>query len=129
MPRPARILLVEDDSDLSACLEVVLAEAGYLVDLVPDGTTAVAACAHPPALALVDFYLPGSLSGGELVRALRSVCPRGTRILIMSGLRESAETRRAGADGYLEKPFDIDFLLETLRYHLAPPPEDTPSPP
>jgi DNA-binding response OmpR family regulator len=52
----------------------------------------------------------------------------GTRILIMSGLRESAETRQAGADGYLEKPFDIDFLLETLRYHLMRPSDDTPSP-
>ena len=115
MPRPARILLVEDDSDLAACLEVVLVEAGYLVDLVSDGTSALAACARQPALVLVDFYLPGPLSGGELVRALRRVCAPGTRILIMSGLRESDETREAGADGYLEKPFDIDFLLETLR--------------
>jgi DNA-binding response OmpR family regulator len=129
MPHPARILLIEDDSDLAACLEVVLAEAGYLVDLVSDGTAALSACAQPPALVLVDFYLPGTLSGGELVHALRKICPRDTRILIMSGLRESAETRQAGADGYLEKPFDIDFLLEKLRYHIvAPPPEETPSP-
>ncbi|HEX2568003.1 MAG TPA: response regulator [Polyangia bacterium] len=128
MPRPARILLVEDDSDLAACLEVVLAEAGYLVDLVSDGPSALAACVRQPALVLVDFYLPGTLSGGELVRALRKTCRLGTRIIIMSGLRESAETRQAGADGYLEKPFDIDFLLETLRHHLMPPPDDTPSP-
>jgi DNA-binding response OmpR family regulator len=128
MSRPPRILLVEDDSDLAACLEVVLAEAGYLVDLVSDGAAALAVCARQPALVLVDFHLPGSLSGGELVRALRRACPIETHILIMSGLRESAETRQAGADGYLEKPFDIDFLLETLRYHLTPRPDDTPSP-
>ena len=119
MTQHRRILLVEDDEDLGTCLSTVLEEAGYLVTIAPDGPSAVAACAERPALALVDYHLPGEPSGGELVKAVRAACPPETRVLIMSAQREIAErSRETGADGYLEKPFDIDQLLSTVESNL-----------
>lgn len=124
-----RVLLVEDDVDLSACLALVLEEANYLVTVASDGEAALQACAEGPALALVDIHLPGEPTGPELVRAIRARCPPGTRVLMMSAQRERPEvTRAAGADGYLEKPFDIDELLRTVERHLGAQTAAHPSP-
>jgi DNA-binding response OmpR family regulator len=119
-PTP-RILLIEDDLDLGACLGVVLEEVGYLVTVATNGSDALAACRQAPALVLVDYYLPGEPSGADLVRALRDATSPSTRVLIMSAEREvQSRAEEAGADGYLEKPFDIDVLLRTVERQVGP---------
>src|SRR5438552_206638 len=105
----ARILLVEDDPDLAASVAAILEEEGHEVTIADDGATALA-CADPaPALALIDYHLPGTPSGRALVEALRRRCGQRTRVVLLSGEPDLAwRADELGADGHLEKPFAID---------------------
>jgi two-component system, OmpR family, response regulator len=117
---PPRILLVEDDPDLAASMAAILEDGGYQVEIAHDGPTSLAAAHAELALLLVDYHLPGEPTGKALVGALRDCCGPRTRVLIISAEREVEErAREAGADGYLEKPFNIEALLETVRRHVS----------
>jgi CheY-like chemotaxis protein len=110
------ILIVEDDVDLVACLRAVLEGDRRSVIAVGEGAAALAACEQVPLLALVDLHIPGELSGAELVAALRARLPGHAPIILLSAERDLAlRARELGADGGLEKPFDIDDLLRIVR--------------
>lgn len=114
------ILLVEDDADLAASLQVVFEQAGYSVMTAVSGPEAVEASRRGPALVLLDYYLPGEPTGRLLVDAIRSYLAPGTKILLLSAARDvRSVTEETGADGYLEKPFDIDLLLRTIERALV----------
>jgi DNA-binding response OmpR family regulator len=110
------ILIVEDDEDLVAVLRSVLEEDGYQVLSASDGAVALSACRERPVLALVDLHLPGELTGAQLVSALRFDLPADARLVLLSGERDvAARALELGADGALEKPFDIEELLRLVR--------------
>lgn len=122
-----RILLVEDDARIARSLIPALEREGYVVDRVDrldDAREAVAS--HGYTLAIVDLTLPDG-SGLDLVRVLSGLRER-PRVLILT---VDGETRSrvagldAGADDYLQKPFDVDELLARLRAlrRRAPTPE------
>jgi two-component system response regulator AtoC len=74
--------------------------------------------AEAPALVLLDLQMP-ELSGQEALVQLRRL-PRHTPVVFMSaGLWSRVEAARCGADGYLEKPFDLDHLLGLVARYCA----------
>jgi two-component system response regulator PhoP len=108
-----RILIVEDEPSLSEQLRSSLTQAGYAVDLAPDGLEGqYLATEYPYDLAIVDLGLP-KLTGVELIASLRErqiVLP----ILILtarSHWRDKVEGLEAGADDYLTKPFQMEELV------------------
>ncbi|KAA2265743.1 response regulator transcription factor [Solihabitans fulvus] len=112
-----RILVVEDDTDLSNLLGRLLTDEGYLVDRVHDGHTALhrVLTDHHDVL-LVDRGLP-AIDGLDLITRLRR---RGvtTPALVLSARGTPGDRVQgldAGAEDYLPKPFDIDELLARLR--------------
>jgi two-component system, OmpR family, response regulator MprA len=116
---PSRILVVEDDSDLTHALELELEHAGYAVRTVGDGPGALQAEAEWRAdLVVLDLGLP-SLDGLEVCRRLRSATH--APILILTA-RDAVEDRvrglDAGADDYLVKPFALDELMARVRAAL-----------
>jgi CheY-like chemotaxis protein len=112
------ILIVEDDVDLVACLRELLEEDGREVLHAVDGDTALAACARDPALVLVDLHLPGQLRGRALVAAMRERLSPAVRILLLTADRDVPRWAAAlGVDGFLEKPFEIDALLDIIHQH------------
>jgi CheY-like chemotaxis protein len=109
------ILIVEDDEDLVACLRAVLENGRRSVVAVRDGVSALAEARHRPFMALVDLHIAGELTGAELVRRLREQLAPGTRLILLSAERDlSLRAHELGADGSLEKPFDIDDLLRLV---------------
>lgn len=113
-PRVRDILVVEDESAVREMLSEALWEGGYSVDDVGDGEEAVASLRQGHyRLLLLDLLLPG-LDGMGVLQALRAApALRPAAILVLSGLRDRADIRRAleaGADDYLTKPFDLDDL-------------------
>ena len=117
----ARVLIVDDNSDMRAYLNRLLA-GNFQIETVGDGIAALrSARAQPPALVLTDVMLPG-LDGLGLTRALR-VDPRTRDIpIIMLSARAGEEHRieglQAGADDYLVKPFSARELRARIAAHI-----------
>jgi two-component system, OmpR family, response regulator len=112
-----RILLIEDDRMIGAAVERALKDAGYAVDWVTNGATAIeAALTESYDLALLDLGLP-TPDGLEVLRRFR----RSSNMLpvIIVTARDAVEDRidglDLGADDYLVKPFAIRELLARMR--------------
>jgi DNA-binding response OmpR family regulator len=107
-----RVLIVEDDSNLSALLRENLLFEGFEVDCVADGDLVLSrAKAFMPDLVVLDLMLPNR-NGFELCGSLRR--NGRTPILIVSARSQKADKLRGlnlGADDYITKPFDLDEFL------------------
>jgi DNA-binding response OmpR family regulator len=118
------ILVAEDDPDLRALVDVLLANAGYRAAAVGSGTELLCRAAeHPPRLVILDVRMPG-LSGLDVCRLLRAD-PRtsGCAVLMVSShaaADDVAAGRAAGADDYLAKPFTPRQLLDRVTRMLEP---------
>src|ERR1700738_1322452 len=112
-----RLLLVEDEHDIQTFLKQALAEAGYQLDVAPDGKTAEAlATAASYDILIVDLGLPDQ-DGISLILRLRNMGAHAP-VLILSARRSVDDRVRGleqGGDDYLTKPFALAALLARLR--------------
>lgn len=111
-----RVLLIEDDKEVSAYLRRGLKELGIAVDFVADGTDGLQLARGSEYDALIiDRMLPG-LDGLEIIRRLRGEGVR-TPVLILSALSHVDERimgLHAGGDDYLTKPYVLAELHARL---------------
>ena len=112
-----RILLVEDDQDLSRQLKRALGEAGYVVDHAPDGEDAqFLGETEPYDAVILDLGLPKVDGVSVLERWRRGHVSTPVLILTARGAwSEKVAGFDAGADDYLTKPFHTEELLARLR--------------
>ena len=112
-----RILLVEDDADLSRQLKQSLTDAGYAVDHAPDGEEAQFLGDTEPYDAIVlDLGLPKIDGVSVLERWRKDGMSSPVLILTARGAwSEKVAGFDAGADDYLTKPFHTEELLARLR--------------
>ena len=112
-----RILLVEDDPDLSRQLKLALADAGYAVDHAPDGEEAqFLGETEPYDAVILDLGLPKVDGVSVLERWRRQNMATPVLILTARGAwSEKVAGFDAGADDYLTKPFHTEELLARLR--------------
>src|SRR6185312_15388559 len=112
-----RILLVEDDPDLSRQLKLALADAGYAVDHAPDGEEAqFLGETEPYDAVILDLGLPKVDGVSVLERWRRENMATPVLILTARGAwSEKVAGFDAGADDYLTKPFHTEELLARLR--------------
>jgi response regulator RpfG family c-di-GMP phosphodiesterase len=122
MPRP-RILLVDDDRRVRQLVGLTLPADDYELSFAEEGTDAirVAQQTHPD-LILLDYAMPG-LHGVDVCAAIRSDSGlAGTPIIMLTGHGDD-DTRqrsiRAGANGFLTKPFSPIALEQTIRSLLG----------
>lgn len=115
------VLIVEDDPDLLALMEMILSESGRRVRTAQEGRAALARVAEEmPGLILLDMRMPG-MNGWEFAREFRarhdSACP-----IVVVTAAENARRRaeEIGADGWLPKPFDLDEVLALVARFLGP---------
>ncbi len=121
MNTTAKVLLIEDSSNLAASLQQVLTDEGHEVLLEKRGDAGLArARSGSFDVVLTDMKLPG-LDGLELVRELHTAKPRLPIILMTAhGTTESAiEATKFGAYDYLLKPFEMPELLELVNKAVA----------
>ena len=119
----SRILVVEDNPLNLKLVRDVLGASGYDVVSAASGEEALRIAAEqPPDLVLMDLQLPG-IDGTETMRRLR----RGplspdvpvVAVTAFAMVGDHAEARRAGFDGYLEKPISVHTLLEQVEDSLT----------
>jgi DNA-binding response OmpR family regulator len=112
--KTGRILIVEDDFDISNLLRIFFDGEGYDVEVASRGTDALAAARQMhPNLIILDILLP-DMDGYAVCKELR-MRPRTRHIPIIFLTRKDDRSDRIsglelGADDYITKPFDIEEL-------------------
>jgi two-component system KDP operon response regulator KdpE len=125
---PGRILVIDDEMQITRVLRAALSAQGYDVRTANDPEEGLRLLADwPPDLVITDLMMPG-MSGVDVCRAVRS---RGATPVVVLSVREhersKVEALDAGADDYVTKPFSIQELLARVRAHLRRAPERTAS--
>ncbi len=115
------ILVVEDDPDLLALMEMILDGEGYRVRTAREGGEALVRVAEEmPGLVFLDMRMPG-MNGWEFAREFRSRHGAPCPIVVVTAAEDAR--RRAeeiAAQGWLAKPFEISDVLAAARYAGAP---------
>jgi two-component system KDP operon response regulator KdpE len=119
MTNPARILVVDDEPQLTRVLRTGLTSRGYDVRAAADGLAGFEAFNDwHPDLVITDLAMP-NVDGLELCRRLRAVSQVPIIVLSAKGEEETkVEALDTGADDYVTKPFGIDELLARVRASL-----------
>ncbi len=119
----SRILIVEDDVDISNMLNIYFKGQGYDVDLALGGPDALEKTrAGLPHLIVLDIMLPG-IDGYEVCRILRTQTRTSHIPIIFLTQRDERSDKlqglELGADDYITKPFDIEELKLRVQNAIA----------
>ncbi|MCP1661559.1 MAG: response regulator [Methanocalculus sp. MSAO_Arc1] len=122
------ILVVEDSTTQAEYLRRILEGEGYRVDTVSDGDSALARISlETPDLVLSDIVMPG-MSGFELCEKIKATFD--IPVFLVTQLYDPEDVVHgvaSGADNFIIKPFDPDFILDRIRefFQTAGTPEET----
>mgnify|MGYP000719929929 FL=1 len=109
-----KILIVEDDADISALLVKIMEGAGYQVRQAFSGTEALFCMERElPDCVLLDLMLPG-MTGEEVLEQIRQEQKKEMPVLILSAkvsVQDKVKLLRLGADDYITKPFDPEEVI------------------
>jgi len=121
-----RILIVDDERQITRVLSRGLSARGYEVHVAADGEAALQTFGDwHPDLVITDLAMP-NMNGLELCRRLRAISEVPIIVLSVKGEeRAKVEALDAGADDYVTKPFGIDELLARIRATLRRTPVST----
>lgn len=121
--RPATILYIEDNPENRLLIRRILMVEGFSILEAEDAAHALEMVkSNPPDLILIDINLPGT-DGYTLTAQLRDnpdlqdVPIVALTANVMRGDRE--RSLKAGCDGYIQKPIDVDALPRQIRAFLA----------
>src|SRR5437773_10666219 len=115
----ARVLVVDDEPQITRVLRTVLTSQGYQVRTAAEGEAALTNFAEwRPELVITDLYMP-HMDGVELCRRIRAISTVPIIVLSVKGEeRTKVEALDLGAEDYVTKPFGIDELLARVRAAL-----------
>lgn len=113
-----RVLIIEDDNQVSGLLQDLLGEI-YDIDVAYSGTEGLLLFEMKPFdIVLLDMMLPG-LGGSNVLKKIREKSQ--VPIIMLTAMNDKkliSETLLNGADDYLTKPFDVDELLARISVQL-----------
>jgi len=112
----ARILVIEDEADISAFIKRGLMLQGYAVDVAAGGQEGLMIFRDtPPDAVLLDLMLPG-MDGVEVCKRIRAVSEDVPIIMLtaLDSVGDKVQGLESGADDYITKPFAFDELSARL---------------
>ena len=114
-----RILCADDDPGLQDVFPLIFSRAGYEVTMVDNGEQLLENEFVLPDLFLLDKQLSG-VDGMKICRFLKGQdSTRDIPVIIVSASPNLDEqAKAAGADGFIEKPFKMKFMLELLKKYI-----------
>jgi len=115
----SRVLVVDDEPQITRVLRTVLTSQGYQVRTAGEGESALLSFNEwRPELVITDLYMP-RMDGVELCRRIRAVSNVPIIVLSVKGEeRTKVDALDSGADDYVTKPFGIDELMARVRAAL-----------
>jgi two-component system KDP operon response regulator KdpE len=119
MTEHSRILVVDDETQITRVLRTSLSAQAYDIRVANDGEMALEIMKDwSPNLIITDLAMP-NLNGVELCRRVRAVSEIPIVVLSVRGEeRQKIEALDAGADDYVTKPFSMNELLARVRANL-----------
>lgn len=128
-----KILVIDDEPMVREAVGRVLTNEGYAVAFAQDGSSAIAALNQdPPDAILLDLMMPG-MNGRQFLSALRSDLGLAVPVVVMTAVHGLGQRAISlGATDVVEKPFDVDELLNKValavfRAHQPEPAADPPT--
>ncbi len=117
----SKVLIIEDDDDILSIMEYMLKDEGYEVVLSADGGILADLNSIKPDLILLDEWLAAE-RGSDLCRQIKSKpATASIPVVLVSGLMHlETVAREAGADGYIQKPFDVDNFNKIISAIVQP---------
>ncbi len=117
------ILAVDDMRSMRELVQSVLEKRGYTVSTAEDGLKALAAAQKAPFdLIIADINMP-NLDGVDLIKHLRGLPGYETTPILMLTTESADEKKRAartaGANGWIQKPFNPERLANAVEKTLA----------
>ncbi|MES2265538.1 MAG: response regulator [Bacteroidota bacterium] len=117
-----RILAVDDDHDILEVLQFILEDSGYEVETLSDGHKLMTTIQEKhPDLILLDIML-GNMDGRELCKEVkRQISTHNIPVIMISASHNVGTTlnQENGPNDFIEKPFDINVLLNSVKKHLS----------
>jgi two-component system cell cycle response regulator DivK len=114
------VLVVDDDESILEVVKIVLEEEGYVVTAISDYEEIdQEIVAKSPDIIVLDIYMPGR-NGAEITRQLKThqYSAHIPIIIASAGTELKSIAEQVGADGYLEKPFEIEELVAVIKNHI-----------
>lgn len=116
-----KILIVDDDVSILDALALILEEVGYMVATTIKGDeTYIKVAEFNPDLILLDVLMSGN-DGRYICKKLKSSEESNHIPIIMISAHPSAEKsiRECGADAFIAKPFETEYLIQTVKRYLS----------
>lgn len=115
------ILIADDDVGIVDAISLMLEMEGYHVTFTYDGATVNAVAQKPVDLILLDICMAGH-DGRDICRQLKSNdATKNIPVLMISASRDVKKSAfEAGADDFLEKPFEMNMLIDKVCHLVQP---------
>jgi two-component system alkaline phosphatase synthesis response regulator PhoP len=118
----AKVLVVDDESEITEIVETFLTDAGYKVAVANSGSEAIKkAKEFKPDIILLDIMMPGTDGYAVCQQIKKEAAFANTPVIFLSGKDREEDMGRsfkAGGDMYIKKPFSCERLLEIVNIVL-----------
>lgn len=118
-----KILIIEDESDLSKVIRKRLVDAGFLVEVASDAYQGISASQKfRPDLIVLDLGIPAGGGVGFLDTMQKSTIIKFIPVIVLTAQRDEqikAEVLKREVAAYMEKPYEPEKLLETINRILV----------
>ena len=117
-----RILIADDDESIRDIFQIILGNAGYHIDVSQNGEDILNNSFVVPDLFLLDKQLAGH-NGLDICRYLKNnPATKDVPVIMISASPDIGPLSiAAGADAYIEKPFEIEYLRAIIRHYIQQP--------
>ncbi|MEH3111976.1 response regulator [Pedobacter terrae] len=114
-----KILIADDDEGIVDAITMILEVMGYDVEFTYDGGAVIDAVKNKPDLIMLDIWMSG-YDGRDICKQLKNDPQfKGIPILMISASRDIRQSALdAGANDFMEKPFEMDSLLNRVEILL-----------
>jgi DNA-binding response OmpR family regulator len=113
------VMIADDDPGILDAVQAMLEFGGYEVSTTFNGATILKMVDNFPDLILLDIWMSGT-DGRDVCKALKSQdLTKDVPVILISASTDLEKSAKdAGADDFLEKPFDMNELFEKINFHL-----------
>jgi DNA-binding response OmpR family regulator len=120
MTTTKKIMIADDDPGIVDAIEMMLTYEGYEVKTTSNGATFSEVKKNNPDLVLLDIWMSGE-DGREICRKIKATKQtKAIPVIIISASKDIERSAiDSGADGFLEKPFEMNELLDKIKALLA----------